>query len=53
MIDVRLLLSETWHYANMSVQYTVNFNVFLNENFQFKFWDFFLIFLKTKIVGTR
>ena len=32
------------HYANMSVQYTANFNGCKKDNFQFKFLDFFLIF---------
>ena len=33
------------HYTNMSVQYTVNFNGCKNDNFQFKFLDFFSYFL--------
>ena len=32
------------HYANMSVQYTANFNGCKSDNFQFKCLDFFLIF---------
>ena len=32
------------HYANMSVQYTAIFLGCKNDNFQMKFFDFFLIF---------
>ena len=33
-----------FHYENMSMQYTVIFKVVKNENFQWKFFDIFLIF---------
>ena len=32
------------HYENMSIQYTAIFTVVKNENFQWKFFDIFLIF---------
>ena len=32
------------HYASMSVQYTAIFHGCENDNFQMKFFDFFLIF---------
>ena len=34
----------SFHYANMSVQYTAIFNGCKNDNFQMKFFDIFLIF---------
>ena len=38
------LTSYTYHYANMSVQYTAIFHGCKNDNFQMKFFDIFLIF---------
>ena len=37
-------LCRTFHYANMSVQYTAIFHSCKNDNFQMKFFDIFLIF---------
>ena len=34
----------TWHYANMSVQYTAIFHGCKNDNFQMILFDIFLIF---------
>ena len=34
----------TIHYTNMSVQYTVIFHGCINDNFQMKIFDIFLIF---------
>ena len=42
------------HYENMPMQYTAIFHGCKNDNFQFNFSDYFIIFLLiTYIVGTR
>ena len=41
------------HYKNTPMQYTVIFHGLKNDNFQMKIVDYFLILLKTLIVGTR
>ena len=41
------------HYANMPMQYTAIFHACKNVNFQMIFFLFFLLLLKTLIVGTR
>ena len=49
-------LPNTTHYANMPMQYTAIFHDCKNDNFQMKNCDiviFFLLLLKTLIVGTR